>query len=332
LLLKAFIIDLSDASATLALDITSASLFAAGTAPTTAVSETIDANSSFMLASLQNAANVARFAAYGLDITSSFVANSTGVVSLITHYTGSTTATISGERYVSGDAALGADGKSGKSAVTTATNYGVGLDDLFTLTVGGNSVTVSPGGAYGGSQTVTTMTAIGNAILSAYKFKYGSGGTASGSAVATITNSAGILTITSFDKGTAGNGLAIGLSVAAGTVTATNAKNINWLIGGTAASADEASSDNKTAATDVLLTITASAGAVDVTSQASFTASAIAAQPEELTTTRRSNSAVATDAYALAQESADPVAAEGATAAVADTTAAVSFSRVGWLG
>ena len=135
---RAFIIDLSDASATLALDITSASLFAAGTAPTTAVSETIDANSSFMLASLQNAANVARFAAYGLDITSSFVANSTGVVSLITHYTGSTTATISGERYVSGDAALGADGKSGKSAVTTATNYGVGLDDLFTLTVGGN--------------------------------------------------------------------------------------------------------------------------------------------------------------------------------------------------
>ena len=56
--------------------------------------------------------------------------------------------------------------------------------------------------------------------------------------------------------------------------------------------------------------------------------------PEELTTTVRTNStgADALDPYALAQQPADAVAAEGASAAVADTTAAVSFSRVGWLG
>jgi hypothetical protein len=286
-----------------------------------------------MLASLQNAANVARFAAFGVDITSSFVANSSGVVSLITHLTGSTSA-ITGERYVSGDAAITTNVGSGKTAVTTATNYGVGLDDLFTFAVGGNSVTVSPGGAYGGSQTVTTMTAIGNAILNAYGVKYGSGGTASGSAVATLTNAAGIIDVIAFDKGTAGNALAISLGVAAGTVTATNAKNINWIIGGTTdqTAATVASSDNKTAAVDVLLTATVASGATDITSTLSFTTSTIASVPEELTTTRRSNSAVATDAYALAQESADAIAAEGATAAVADTTAAVSFSRVGWLG
>ena len=40
----------------------------------------------------------------------------------------------------------------------------------------------------------------------------------------------------------------------------------------------------------------------------------------------------ALDPYALAQQPGDAVAAEGASAAVADTTAAVSFSRVGWLG
>jgi hypothetical protein len=285
-----------------------------------------------MLASLQNAANVARWAAYGIDITSSFVANSSGVVSLITHTTGSTTATISGERYVSGDSALAADGKSGKSAVTTATNYGVGTDDLFTFAVGGNSVTVS---LTGGSQTATTMTAIGDAILNAWKVKYGSGGTASGSAVATLTNAAGIIDVVAFDKGTAGNALDISLSVAAGTVTATNAKNINWIIGGTTDQtvATVASTDNKTAAVDVLLTMTAASGATDVTATVSFVSSvAFVANVIELETTRRSNSAVATDAYALAQESADPVAAEGSTAAVADTTAAVSFSRVGWLG
>ena len=53
--------------------------------------------------------------------------------------------------------------------------------------------------------------------------------------------------------------------------------------------------------------------------------------PEELTTTRRTNTDVSTDAYSLAQESADAVAAEGATAAIADSTAAVNFSRVSWL-
>ena len=254
------------------------------------------------------------------------------MVSLITHTTGSTTATISGERYVAGDSALAA-GTAGdaKSSVTTSTNYGVGLDDLFTFSVGGNSVTVSPGGAYGGTQTVTTLTAIGDAIESAYAIKYGKGGTASGSAVATITNSAGIISVVALDKGTAGNALDVGLSVAAGTVTATNAKNINWLIGGTAANAVEASTDNKTAAVDVLLTATVASGATDITSTVSFISSALANMPEELTTTRKSNSASASDEYTLAQESADPIAAEGSIAAVADTTAAVSFSRVAWL-
>jgi hypothetical protein len=291
-----------------------------------------------MLASLQNAANVARWAAYGIDITSAFVANSTGVVSLITHTTGSTTASISGERYVTNDTELAA-GTAGdsKSAVTTSTYYGVGTDDLFTFSVGSNSVTVSPGGAYGGSQTATTLTAIGDTIASAWKLKYGSGGTASGSAVATITSAAGIITITSFDKGTAGNALDISLSVAAGTVTATNAKNINWLIGGgtdqTAAAVLQATSDNKTAAEDVLLTMTVASGATDVTASVSFVSSvAFVANVIELKTTRLTNSAQVSDEYTLAQESADAIQAEGASAGTADTTAAISFSRVGWLG
>jgi hypothetical protein len=298
-------------------------LFAAsGTDATAKGSETIETNATFMLASLQNAAMVARFAAFGIDITSAFVANSTSRVSLITHVAAATSA-VTGERYVSGDAANTVNVGGGKTAVTTSTNFGTGTDDLFTLSVGGNSVTVSSG-QY---EANATNTSIARAIVAAHTAKYGIAGTASGSAKVSLTHNAGVITVASLDKGTAGNGIAIGLSVAAGTVTATNAKNINWAIGST-----NGTTDNKTTATDVLLTITASAGAVDVTSQASFLSSTVASMPEELTTTRRSNSAVATDAYALAQESADPVAAEGASAAVADTTAAVSFSRVGWLG
>ena len=110
--------------------------------------------------------------------------------------------------------------------------------------------------------------------------------------------------------------------------TATNAKNLDWKIG-----ASKDTTDNSTVAHDVLFTVTAKDGAVDVTSQVSWMSDNAlnAGIPTELTTTRRTNSAISTDEYTLAQESADPRAAEGATAAVADTTPAVSFSRVGWL-
>ena len=323
---RAFIIDLSDSTATLAASIASAELFATGTDATTAVSETIEANSSFMLASLRNDANVARFDAYNLTIASSFVANSTGTVSLIQMESVTGSNTVNGERYVSGDAAITTNVGGGFTAVSTATNYGFGLDDTVTFGVGGNTVTVSPGGAYGGSATVTTLTKIADAIVSAYGFKYGKGGTASGSAVATITASAGVLSITMLDKGTAGNGVAMTMSVGTGTVTATNAKNLDYVIGST-----NNSTDNDTVATDVLVTLTHNGTGTDNTSTVSFISSSLASMPEELTTTRRTNSDVSTDAYTLAQESADAIAAEGSVAAVGDTTPAVSFSRVAWL-
>jgi len=326
---RAFIIDLSDSPATLAAvgtsDLTT-ELFATGTDATTAVSETIEANSAFMLASLQNDANVARFAAYNLTIASSFVANSTGTVSLIQMESVTGSNTVNGERYVTGDAAITTNVGGGFTAVSTATNYGFGLDDTVTFGIGGNTVTVSPGGAYGGSATVTTLTKIADAIVSAYGFKYGKGGTASGSAVATITASAGVLSVTMLDKGTAGNGVAMTMSVGTGTVTATNAKNLDYVIGST-----NATGDNDTVATDVLVTLTHNGVGADNTSTVSFISSTLASMPEELTTTRKTNTTSASDAYTLAQESADAIAAEGSVAAVGDTTPAVSFSRVAWL-
>ena len=41
----------------------------------------------------------------------------------------------------------------------------------------------------------------------------------------------GVLTVTMLDEGTAGYGVDVNLSVSAGTVTATNAANIDYVIG-----------------------------------------------------------------------------------------------------
>jgi hypothetical protein len=299
--------------------------FGAGTDASTAASITINANNSFTLAAFQNAANVARMDAYGLTITSATVANSANVVSLVQYASGTGSQTASGERYVTGDAAITNASAVGdaSTAVGTTTNYGFGLDDTITLGVGGNTVTVSP---TGGSQTVTTLTAIGDAIVSAWATKYGASGTASGSAVATITSAAGVISIQMLDKGTAGNNVAITMSVGTGTVTATNAKNIDYVVG-----VSNVTTDNTSVASDILVTLTHNGTGADVTSTATFVTSA-AGFPAELTTTRRTNEAYTTAAYALAQESADPIAAEGSNAGTPDTTAAVSFSRVGWLG
>jgi len=171
------------------------------------------------------------------------------------------------------------------------------------------------------------LTAIGDSIASAWATKYGASGTASGSAVATITSGAGIISVVMLDKGTAGNNVAISMSVGAGTVTATNAKNINYVVG-----ASNATTDNTSVASDILLTVTHSGTGADITASVSFTMAGAKVVPVELTTTRKTYTAVATGAYALAQESADPIAAEGANAGTPASTPAVSFSRVGWLG
>jgi hypothetical protein len=319
---RAFIVDISR-TGTFGAQITAVptDLFSNGTLATTPASITINANSGFMLAALQNAATVARFAAYGLTLESSFVANSTLQVSLVTYVSATGSQSISGERYIAGDAAIVANVGGGFTAVGSATNNGFGVDDLITFGVAGNTITVSPG--VGGGVTLADLA---DDVVAAWATKYGASGTASGSAVATMTASAGKITITPLDAGTAGNNLAVSMSVGTGTVTATNAKNLDYFIGAT-----NGTNDNGLAAVDVLLTVTHNGVGADVTSQVSFSGNAATQMPAELTTTVRTNSAGATG-YAKAQQPADAVAAEGASAAIAATTAPVSFSRVGWLG
>ena len=311
---RAFIVDVS-AGGTFSLQKpASTDLFSDGTTASSAGSITVNTNLDLLIADIKSAANIARFAAYDITLNAARGGNSTGTVSLVQYVSGGSTATVLGQLYTTTTA---------NAAAVSATNYGFGVDDTLTLTVGGNSVTVSPG--TGGA---TTLTGLGDDLAAAWAAKYGVGGTASGSAIATITNTAGSIAITMLDPGTAGYAVDVNLAVGVGTVTATNAANIDYVIGTTRLESDDATVD-----TDVVIHIT-SQDAGTILNQVSGVVSASSATSLiELTTNKLTNG---TDPGATngqqpsATRSADAITAEDGSPKVV-TTAAQSKTRVHWL-
>ena len=290
------------------------SLFSNGTTASTAGSITINTNLDLLIADIKSAANIARFAAYDITLNAARGGSSTGTVSLVQYASGGSTATVLGQRYTSSTA---------NAAAVSATNYGFGVDDTLTLTIGGNSVTVSPG--TGGA---TTLTGLGDDLEAAWAAKYGMGGTASTSAIATITNTAGSIAVTMLDPGTAGYGVDVNLSVGAGTVTATNAANIDFVIGTTRLETDDATTD-----ADVIIHLTSNDSGTILDQVTGVISSTSATSLFELTTNKLTN---ATDPGAATQQpsatrSADAINAEDGSPKVV-TTAAQSKTRVHWLG
>ena len=328
---RAFLVKLTNATKIDFANAAGVNLFANGADASTNASLTISSNKALTLAAIKTAANIARFDAYGITLDAARGGQSTGRVSLTTFVSGGSTATADQERY---DALSILDTSNNNSSdATSATNYGVGLDDLFTLTIGGNSATASIGGTYGGytTQTVTTMTAIANVLAYAWGHKYGKGGTASQSAISTFTHAAGVLAITMNDLGTGGYDKTVSLSVAAGTVTATNAANISWEVGSTAAT-----SDNNTVDASIVLTMTSKDAGTTLNKVGTVSphyATVTAANLIELSSTKTTNIADTTLPYLEALETgrADVVNAEGGAAIVAESTPAASYSRLGWL-
>jgi len=310
---RAFIVDVS-VGGTFGFQKTSGgtSLFSNGTSASTAGSITINTNLDLLIADIKSAANIARFSAYDITLNAARGGNSSGTVSLVRYPSGGSTATIMGQRYTSTTA---------NAAAVSSTNYGFGIDDLISLTVGGNSVTVSPntGGA-------TTVTALADDIAAAWTTKYGPSGTASLSAVATVTSAAGVLTITALDPGTAGYGLDIDFSVSAGTVTATNAANIDYVIGTTRLESDDATEDS-----DVVIHLTSDNTGTILNELSGLVSTTSGLNLIELTTDKLTN---ATDPGAYTQagtaRSADAINAEDGVAKVV-STAAQSKTRVHWL-
>jgi hypothetical protein len=276
------------------------------------------ANLDLQISAIESAVNLERAAAANVTLDAKRGYASSGTISLVTYASGGTTATQIGERYTT----------STSGAAVSSTNFGFGLDEVLTLGVGTNSIAVS---VTGGGGTVTTLTGIAAALVAGWATKYGKAGTASASAIATMTASGGVLTITMLQQDSAGYDQLISLSSAAGSVTASNGKSLDWAIN------SSITDDNKTNDTDIIVTIESTVGGVDENTISTLTTTGGAGSTitwVELTTDYTTNTAYTTQTYAhVTVERTDVVSAEDSVAAATtNAVAATKFNRVTWLG
>jgi hypothetical protein len=274
------------------------------------------------LALITNSNHVTRAAAVDMTLTAALGGGmGNNVVISTVSALGVASGTVYGERYTTAAALTAA-----VSSTNLVTSYGqlLNTDDYVTLTVGSNSVTATG---------VSTDT-LGNAITAAWLAKYGPTGTASASAVASVTSvdTARSALVISAINGTAGNGLAISMSVtASGTVnTGTNAEGVEWVIGSTRSAAD-----NLTISDNIIVTLESTVAGVllDKIKLNAPRGVATACVITQLTTTLLSNSVGALESIAGYQRQtgearADTRLPEDGASAGASTAA--SFSRVGW--
>jgi hypothetical protein len=280
-----------------------------------------NSNKDLQISAIESAVNLERATAANVTLDAKRGYGSTGIISLTQYASGGSTATILGERYTTTTA---------NAAGVSTTNYGIGLDDLITFSVGSNSITYSLTGM---GETATTIADIGDGIVAGWALKYGSGGTASASAIATLVDTAGSIAITMLQVDSAGYDQLISMSIAGGTVTATNGNNIDWQIGG--GSTPSLIDDNKTEDTDIIVTIESTVGGVDENTISTLTTTGAASAVTwiEMTSTYTENTDFAVT-YANTQvERTDVRTAEDSVAAGTSTAvAAVKFNRVTWLG
>jgi len=318
---KAFVLDQATGNTSIGLSIDGYSFF--GSALTTANSPVVEKNDAITIAQLKSEVNIARAASKNVTLDVKLGGRSSGSISLIAYPSSTvTTTTPSGQRYVDGPSIAGG---------ASSSAYGLGVDDIFTLTIGGNVVSGSISSisntvtAFAG--TTTTVTEIAKALQALYESVYGPTGTKSASAVATVThNTTGKLVITALQVDSGGYALNVDLSITAGTVTATDAGNIDWMIGDTKSESDDATKSND------LIVVLEAVGTEDLSGLVTGTFNSAIASWVEITTAYRVNSSTWTGngLYAGADEARTDVrVAENAVAEIA--TAATTYNRLHWL-
>jgi len=276
-------------------------------------------NQDLDIAAVKSTINLSRATSAGVTMDAKRGANSTAAITLREHGNGATGSVI-GERYTTGTAA---------AAGTTSTNYGMGTDDYITITIGSNSVTA----------TAVSATLLGAAVYTAWAAKYHSSGTASASAIATMTSptigaevqlQALAWTMNQEDSG--GYGKTISASVTAGTTTATSAANIDWTIG-----ASNLTNNNTTVDDGVstIITLTANDALVAVPTVTTAVSAAASIAAQVLTTTKTTNTAWGNGK--LHTGALEPITdvrqqESAVAAATSNAVAATNFSRVAWLG
>ena len=313
---RAFILDVSEGG-TFGFTKGGVQLFSNGTSASTADTPTISTNLDLMIADIKSAANIARFAAYDITLNAARGGNSTGVVSLIFHEANGSTVVI-GQNYTT--KALLTAAISGSVATVSGT---IGADDTVTMTVGGNSVSTS-GTAHSAPSTLAAK------LAERWTAVYGPTGTKSISAVASVVvgSTAGTLSITMLDIGTAGYAQDVNISIGGGTTdTSTTGKLLDWVIGATRLESDDATVDS-----DVVIHLTSDTAGTILNAVSGVTSNSTATSLIELTTNKLTN---ATDPGAKSDQpsatrSADAINAEDGTPKVV-TTAAQSKTRVHWL-
>ena len=275
---------------------------------------TISGNAALDVSNITTTENLARATAAGLTLTAQKGGNSTATVSPVWYVSNGATSTILGERHTSATDIA--------AAVATPT-HGFGADEVLTFKVGANTVTTTVVGGV----TSSTLSSATLAIQAAYAAKYGPGGTASATAVASVTIAGGVLTVTGLDPGSRGHGLAVSLSVAPGTGTGTNTNGLalDWVIGTT-----RATTDNSTTSENVILTLESNTAGTLADTTTPTTITLGGGTLTVLTSTQLTN---ATDpnkgTYTAQTESRDDVT--NAEDSSTPSTTASSFSRIGWL-
>jgi hypothetical protein len=311
------------------------------TIPATAY--TLLGNNAVDAANIASTANKALANTLGLTLDAYNKGNSYSTVSLVVNE--NTNVSVQGERYTSTTAA---------TAASTATRgsdgafvHSVGLSDTVTLSVGANSVTTSLNAAllstgklaYTG--TATTVTAIEIAVKAAWGAKYGTTGTASAAAIATLTGTDnGIIQIVMLQADSGGHDKAVSFSVADGgtAVSSHTASNLDYVIGSTIDANDNSTVATTTGKQGLIITLTSNDAGTNINNTSAIVDASVGASLTALTTDYTANTTWSKAGLATGQtiERTDVRTAEDAVAAatsnaVADT-AAVLFNRVTWLG
>ena len=321
---RGFLVKSLDAGGAIQFTVNGVPLFDTTTNGTGTVLDINGQNKDLDVAAVNSAINTTRATNANVTLLAKRGGQSTGIVTLKQYTSGGVTTSILGQKYTTGAAA---------NAAVSTTNYGIGTDELFKLTVGTNSVTASVGDY---STTATTLNGIASLMELAWAGKYGYNGTASASALATVTTAdGGVINITMLQEDSAGYLETLDFSVTPGSAatgldTSTNGLNVDYTIGAT-----NLESDDKTQDTSIIVTIESTVGGVDENTISSLTTSTSDASSTtivEMTTDYTVNTAWSAGTYESAQvERIDVRSAEDTVGGTANT-AAILWSRTHWLG
>ncbi len=304
---------------------------------------TLLGNNAVDAANIASTANKALATTLGLTLDAYNKGNSYSTVSLVLNE--NTNVSVQGERYTTVAAA---------TAASTATRgsdgafvHSVGLSDTVTLSVGANSVTTSLNAAllstgklaYTG--TATTVGAIETAIRAAWGAKYGTTGTASAAAIATLTGTTdGVIQITMLQADSGGHDKAVSFSVADGgtAVSSHTASNLDYVIGATIDANDNSTIATTTGKQGLIITLTSNDAGTNINNTSAIVEASTGASLTALSTDYTTNTTWSKAGLGTGQtvERTDVRTAEDAVAAAASNatadTAAVLFNRVTWLG